>query len=62
MDRVTGTLSGDAEIQKAMEAHGEYIRSETLCDRLEWQPDLILGQELDLNGKTVRMLVSKVTQ
>lgn len=62
MDRVTVTLSGDAEIQKAMEAHGEYIRSETLCDRLEWQPDLILGQELDLNGKSVRMLVSKVTQ
>jgi len=60
MDRVLVSYDGDEDIRKAVEAYGDRICSETLCDRLSRIEDMTDGQEIDINGKPVRLLVSRV--
>ena len=60
MDRVKVSYDGDDDIRKAVELHGAYICSETLSDGLVCVSGPTGAQELDINGKTVKLLVQKV--
>lgn len=60
MDRVRVLWSGDEDISQAIALHGDYILSETLADTLTEAPDRDDMPSLDINGKTVRLLVRRV--
>lgn len=60
MDRVKVSYDSDDDIRRAVELHGAYICAETLCDILAAVSVPIGAQELDINGKPVRLLVQKV--
>ena len=59
MDRITVRWHGDAEIREAINAHREYIASETLCDEFIEAADSDGLDPYDINGKEVWLHVSK---
>ncbi|MDD3103715.1 MAG: isoleucine--tRNA ligase, partial [Candidatus Cloacimonetes bacterium] len=58
MDRISLSYSGDAEIEKAIALHKDYIMSETLADEIVKLGDKSLPQ-IDINGKEISLKVTK---
>ena len=60
MDRIAVEWHADAEIGSALDAHGDFIRSETLCDQLEEasSPDGLSA--FDINGKEVFLKITRI--
>ncbi len=60
MDRIAVEWHADSEIGSALEAHGDFIRSETLCDQLvEASTPDGLGA-FDINGKQVFLKITRI--
>lgn len=59
MDRITVEWIGDDEIRAALDAHGEFIQSETLCDELSEAASTEGLVEYDINGKQVWMRITR---
>lgn len=61
MDRITLDFMADDEIADAFVQHGDFIRSETLCDLVvrQFEGDL---PEIDINGKPVGLKITKVVK
>lgn len=59
MDRITVEWIGDNEIRAALDAHGEFIQSETLCDELSEAASTEGLVEYDINGKQVWMRITR---
>jgi len=55
--RIVITIDGDQDIVAAVTKHQDYIKSETLCRRLEFVA--FEGEVIDLNGHSVRVKVEK---
>ena len=59
MDRIMVEWIGDDEIKAALDAHGEFIQSETLCDELSEAASTEGLVEYDINGKQVWMRITR---
>ena len=59
MDRIMVEWIGDDEIKAALDAHGEFIQSETLCDELSEVASTEGLVEYDINGKQVWMRITR---
>ena len=59
MDCITVEWIGDNEIRAALDAHGEFIQSETLCDELSEAASTEGLVEYDINGKQVWMRITR---
>ena len=59
MDRIMVEWIGDDEIKAALDAHGEFIQSETLCDELSEAESTEGLVEYDINGKQVWMRITR---
>jgi len=59
MNRIMVEWIGDDEIKAALDAHGEFIQSETLCDELSEVASTEGLVEYDINGKQVWMRITR---
>lgn len=59
MDRIMVEWIGDDEIRAALDTHGEFIQSETLCDELSEAASTEGLVEYDINGKQVWMRITR---
>ncbi|HPX66377.1 MAG TPA: isoleucine--tRNA ligase [Candidatus Syntrophosphaera sp.] len=59
MNRIMVEWIGDDEIKAALDAHGEFIQSETLCDELSEAASTEGLVEYDINGKQVWMRITR---
>ena len=62
-DRINVSISSNDEFKKALEKHGDYIKTETLADDIsltEIEGDL--KQEWDINGQPATIIVSRITK
>ncbi|MCB5225154.1 MAG: isoleucine--tRNA ligase [Candidatus Cloacimonadaceae bacterium] len=60
MDRIRVSWKGDADIAAALAEHGDFIKSETLCDELLENPDIQGVQPVDINGKEVFLKIERL--
>ncbi len=60
MDRIAVEWHADAEIGSALDAHGDFIRSETLCDQLEEASSPEGLSAFDINGKEVFLKITRI--
>jgi len=56
--RIALRIDGDADLVAAVNTHQEYIQSETLCEKLVFEP--VEGEALDLNGHSSRVKVERI--
>ncbi len=56
--RIALTVEGDTDLVAAVSTHQEYIKSETLCVKLAFEP--VEGEALDLNGHAAKVEVTKM--
>jgi isoleucyl-tRNA synthetase len=56
--RIAVTAECDAEVQAAVALFSDYVKSETLCERLAFAP--VDDGLCDLNGHDVKVAVAKV--
>ena len=55
--RIAVTVDADAEVVAAIEAYPDYVKGETLCERLAFGP--VEGEAVDLNGHAAKLAVAK---
>ena len=60
MDRIRVSWKGDADIAAALAEHGDFIKSETLCDELLEHPDIQVDQPVEINGKEVFLKIERL--
>jgi isoleucyl-tRNA synthetase len=57
-DRIEMVYDGSGRLEKALERHADYIRSETLCVRME-KGRVTEGDEHNINGEPVRVSIKR---
>ncbi len=55
--RIVVAVAGDAELKAALEAHGDYVKNETLCVELDFV-DSLDSASVSLNGHETRICVA----
>src|SRR5690606_40751489 len=60
LDHISVVISSDDEILEAVKRHMDYIRTETLCDKLELTQDPVQGEDWDINGHKATIKVQKL--
>ncbi|MFN2364496.1 MAG: DUF5915 domain-containing protein, partial [Halarsenatibacteraceae bacterium] len=60
LDRIEIEYDSDEEIQSAVADFEDYIKDETLADRVEYVAGLEAGEEYDLNGHAAKIKVEKI--
>ncbi|MFW6377948.1 MAG: isoleucine--tRNA ligase [Bacillota bacterium] len=60
LDRIEIEYDSDEEIQSAVADFEDYIKDETLADRIEYVMGLEKGEEYDLNGHAAKIKVEKI--
>lgn len=60
VDHISVVISSDDEILEAVKRHMDYIRTETLCDKLELTQDPVQGEDWDINGHKATIKVQKL--
>jgi len=55
--RIIAEVSCDEEVENAVTLFGDYVKSETLCERLVFCD--VAAEPIDLNGHVIRVVVSK---
>ncbi len=60
LDRIEIEYDSDEEIQSAVADFEDYIKDETLADRIEYVKGLEKGEEYDLNGHAAKIKVEKI--
>jgi isoleucyl-tRNA synthetase len=62
MDRIRILWNGDDEIRQTIERHRDYILSETLCDELTEVKENEGMDRFDINGREVRMQITRMAE
>ncbi|MFW6301382.1 MAG: isoleucine--tRNA ligase [Bacillota bacterium] len=60
LDRIEIEYDSDEEIQSAVADFEDYIKDETLADRIEYVNGLETGEDYDLNGHAAKIKVEKI--
>ncbi len=60
MDRIRVHWKGDEEIAAALAEHGDFVKSETLCDELLESPEIQGIEPVDINGKEVFLNIQRL--
>lgn len=60
MDRIEVSWHGDTEISSALAEHGDFIRCETLCDKLQEAASPENMAAYDINGKQVYLEITRL--
>ncbi|MCU0337321.1 MAG: DUF5915 domain-containing protein [Sediminibacterium sp.] len=58
-DRIFVKLLENERLRPSIDSFKDYICAEILADDLTWEPGLEQGQELDINGNTLKINVLK---